>query len=193
MSRITDIKVNDIYITANFHTNNEAEANMLRRSIMYEIPTYAIDIVVFFVNTSARHDEIIALRLGQLVIDNNKFKPTGDLKFKIDVTGPTTFDTTHIPDIPFTYITPIMELKANQRIICDVIVKKGTGYEHVKWRPVATIAYNSIIVDNNPAFQFRIKGIGMLSANTIFEKGLAAIQIANKREGTNLYFQPVKF
>lgn len=142
--RSNDSLLNNI-ATGLFRTNDVAEANLLRRAILSEIDTYTIDIVVFQINTSPRHDEIIALLLGQLVIDHSKFDDRlVDEHIAIDVSGPLKFTSDHIIGLPFTFTTPICELLPGQRIKCDVIVQSGQGKIHCKWRPVSLISITDL-------------------------------------------------
>lgn len=188
MERISNIVVTGNLVSAVFATNDEAEANLLRRSIMSEIETYAIDVVIFDVNTSSRHDEIIAMRLGQCVIDNMAFVPPGDgepdVRVHIDVMGPSVFTTDGIPGIPFTYKTDIAVLRSGERIQCDAIIKKGQGLTHVKWRPVAGVT----ISPTDGGYLIKFKTIGMLAPETIFQRALAAVPEAAKRGSVNLFF-----
>lgn len=189
MERITDLQVADNIITATFVTDDVSEANMLRRAILSEIETYAIDIVVFYVNTSPRHDEIIALRLGQLVIDHERFTPPaeGDFRTRIDFSGPGVLTSDNISELPFKFTTPIVTLRAGQRILCDVIVKKGQGRDHVKWRPVSTVA----ITEVENGYKFTMKEIGMLTPEQIFTNGFAKMRDAAHRVPITLFSHPL--
>lgn len=150
MDRITILSDQDDVVNFLFASADIAEVNMLRRAMLSEIETYAIDIVIFQTNTSPRHDEVIALRLGQLVIDHSLFEvpAEGDFRTHIDFLseGPNKFNefTTEHIDLPFKYVTPIATLRVGQRITCDVIVKRGQAKQHVKWRPVSTVAISDI-------------------------------------------------
>jgi DNA-directed RNA polymerase alpha subunit len=187
--RITNINVKDKMTTALFLSNDIAEINMFRRAILSEIDTYAIDIVVFQTNSSPRHDETIALRLGQLAIDHSRFIPPeeGNFKTHIDFQGPGQFNTNHIPGLPFKYVTPIAELRGNQRITCDVIVKKGQGKQHVKWRPVSTCE----IEHREEGTLITIFDIGMLSGPEILEQGFIKIRDAARRIPITLFSHPL--
>jgi DNA-directed RNA polymerase alpha subunit len=172
---ISDIVTDGLITTAVMRTKNPALVNMLRRSIYNVVPTYAIDIVSFDINSSARTSEVIALRLGQCVIDQDKLiipSFNADIKVDIDVSGPKWFTTSDIPTLPFSFETPITNLTAGQRIKCSVIVRKGTGEIHVKWRPIATFA-----IDDHPdGFKITMRGIGMMDPKKILTEGLSLLQ-----------------
>lgn len=189
MDRLINIETTGNITSALFLTKDIAEANMLRRAILSEIDTYAIDIVIFQTNTSPRHDEIIALRLGQVVIDHSRFVPPeeGNFKTHIDVQGPKEFTTNDIPELPFKYMTPIATLKAGQRIICDVIVKQGQGKQHVKWRPVSTVTLNEV----DEGYKITVKDIGMLSGPEIFAAGISKMKAAAHRPPITLFSHPL--
>lgn len=189
LERFTNIETTNNITSGVFLTKDVAEANMLRRAILSEIDTYAIDIVIFQTNTSPRHDEVIALRLGQAIIDHTQFNPPEPDGFRthIDVQGPGEFTTDDIPNIPFKYVTPIVTLKQGQHIVCDVIVKQGQGKVHVKWRPVSTVTL--IEVDNG--YKITIKDIGMLPGPEILELGFNKIPQAINRPPITLFSHPL--
>lgn len=187
MQSFEDVVIVGNTVSAVFATSSPAYANMLRRSIMSEIETYAIDVAVFHVNTSPRHDELIALRLGQLVIDNMQFHPPADrdMHVTVDVVGPYTFTTDDIQGVPFTFRTPIVDLRQGQRISCELIIKKGTGREHVKWRPVASCR----IEEFNDKYKIIFKEIGMLSGPEILRRGFENMDVAARRPAINQFFE----
>ncbi len=185
---ITNIQTNGNITTCLFLSNDASLVNMYRRAILSEIETYAIDTIIFNVNTSPRHDEILALRIGQLPIDHSRFVPPeeGNLRITISFEGPGEFTTEHIP-LPFKRITPIAELRAGQKIECDVIVKKGQAKTHVKWRPVSKV----IIKEEGDYFTVTIKDTDMLSGIEILQKGYEKISEASRRDPLNIFFRPV--
>ena len=189
MESIDNVNTDGRVTTALFRTDDVAKVNLLRRAILSEIETHAIDYVIFQTNTSPRHDEILALRLGQLVIDHSSFNPPEDedVRVHIDVEGPVNVTTEHIPDLPFKYVTPIVTLRKGQRIICDCIVKKGQGKTHVKWRPVSTFSFKEV----DEGYIITINDIGMLPGPDIIRKGLAKIEDAARRPPITIFSHPL--
>jgi len=189
MDRIDNINTTNNITTALFRTKDVSEVNMLCRAIKSEIETYAIDVVIFQTNTSPRHDEVIALRLGQLVIDHSRFVPPedGDFKVHIDVRGPLEVTTDHIPELPFKYVTPFVTLRDGQRIVCDCIVRKGQGKTHVKWRPISTFAFTEV----NEGYQIKIKDLGMLTGPEIIQKGFEKMGDAARRPPLTIFSHPL--
>lgn len=67
---ITQLTKNVIRFTLS--NSNASMANAIRRIILAEVPTLAIDIVNVYENTSAFHDEFLVHRLGLIPIDSVK-------------------------------------------------------------------------------------------------------------------------
>lgn len=173
--------------SAILNTSDPAEANILLRAIN-EIPTYQIDVVVFDVNVSSRHDEIIAHRLGMAVIDNEQYQHQGDShRYHVDVKGPKMFTTNDIQGIPFAGVTPLTELRADHHLILDVIVREGNGHIHAKWRPVA----NAYIQQHEDKYMLVFKAVGMLNPLTILERAYNLRAAAASRTPSNLFMKPV--
>lgn len=189
MDRITNINIDGNIVTAIFKSDDVSEVNLLKRAILSEIDTYAIGIVVFHVNNSPRTDEILAARLGQLVIDNTRLviPETGELKVKMDVTGPKEVTTDDIPGLPFKFKTPITMLRKNERVLCDIIVQQGQGKIHVKWRPIANISFT----EAEGGHLIKFKEIGMLTGEEILVRGINKIPAAAARPAQNIFFNKV--
>lgn len=187
MEFISNIVNDNEITTAKFLSNDEVKMNLFRRAILSEVETYTIDIVVFDVNETERHDEIIAHRMGQLVIDNDLFTPESNenLIFHMDVVGPKRVTTNDIQGLPFKYETFIAELSEDRRLVCDVIVKLGTSKTHVKWRPVAQFVFEED--QQNGIFNFKFKNIGMLNSEEIIRRAVNKMQISSLREPQTIY------
>ena len=154
-------------------------ANSLRRIILAEVPTMAIDMVSVQANTSPLFDEFIAHRLGLIpLVSNNIDKYEYSLKctckegcekckvdFKINVKcteekiNVTTKDIIPLnPNcsvIPVDFDKPIViaKLKKNQVLNMTMTAKKGIGKEHAKWSPVS-----SCVLQQVPEIEFVDKG-----------------------------------
>jgi DNA-directed RNA polymerase alpha subunit len=185
MDRIDNINITNNIVTALFRTKDVAEVNLLKRAIWSQVYTYAIDVATFHTNNSPRHDEVIALRLGQLVIDNTRFVPpeNGDYKIRIDVEGPLEVTTDHIPELPFKFVTPLVTLRKGQRIVCDCVVKIGQGKTHVKWRPISTFTFTEV----EDGYQIKFKEIGMLTGPEIIQKGLEKMEDAARSPSQTIF------
>lgn len=163
-----------------------AVANSLRRLMISEIPTMAIEHVFIVDNTSAVHDELLAHRLGLVPIlaDPTKFDfvttnsyscEKNTIVFRLAVSCDFTCgiieneevrssdlewlpDGSEMPEETFCYFStgqqsikplirpvhdgiPLAMLSLGQQILLEAHCIKGTGKEHAKWSPVATVWY----------------------------------------------------
>ncbi|CAI2376972.1 unnamed protein product [Moneuplotes crassus] len=162
-------------------------ANALRRIMIADVPTMAIDLVYINDNSSVLHDEFLSHRLGLIpfksdTVDSYEFfrecscKPSChkcSVEFNLRETAlddVKDITTDHInannPDClvkPVKYINAdgneedpilIVKLAKNQKVDIQCIVRKGTGKEHAKWSPVATVQVQQMPqIDISPSLE----------------------------------------
>ncbi|MFP4523642.1 MAG: DNA-directed RNA polymerase subunit D [Candidatus Woesearchaeota archaeon] len=136
-------------------------ANTLRRLMLGEIPTLAIEDVSFKQNDSVLYDEIIAHRLGLVVFktDLDSYNmmstcpckgagcPQCQVEMSLSVKGPKTVyakdlvckDPSVVPAQPNTIIVKLAE---NQVLDIFATAQLGLGKEHAKWSPGLVWYYN---------------------------------------------------
>ncbi|MFP4189936.1 MAG: DNA-directed RNA polymerase subunit D [Candidatus Woesearchaeota archaeon] len=129
-----------------------AFVNSLRRAITAEVPTMAIENVEFRKNSSSMYDEMLALRMGLLVLstDLESYEFPSDnvpadsakasLKLTLDVKGPKTvyasdFKSADPKVKPIHGRTPIVKLLEGQELEVEATAVLGRGSEHAKWSP----------------------------------------------------------
>ena len=133
-------------------------ANALRRAILSEVPTLAIEDVIIYENTSSLYDEILAHRLGLVPIrtDLKRFNfrdscvcegrgcPSCTLTLTLEVDGPRVVYSHDLksPDPELTPVEgiPIVKLGKGQRLKLEAEAVLGRGKEHAKWQP-AVVGY----------------------------------------------------
>lgn len=157
------------------------EANLIRRALMTEIPVVAVDVVVIDVNKSPRHDEIIALRLGLAPVDNEKLGEVREVE--VDVSGPLSFTTDDIPEIPFVGTTSLVELREGHRFKARLILREGTGREHVKFCPVSA----AHVRETEDGIYLRFKNLGMYEADRLIEMARGLTDVTAERPSNNIF------
>jgi DNA-directed RNA polymerase subunit D len=151
-----------------------AFANAIRRLALSDVPTMAVDTVIFYDNTSGIYEEIIAHRMGLVVLRSDealrRYKPPEECSV-VEPPNPDCyveiFLEKEIPEDSVTgeYVkasdmqlsdpsvspvypeTPIVYLAPGQRIHVVAYARLGRGSEHGKWSPasVAVLKYTPIV------------------------------------------------
>ncbi|MHA1267661.1 MAG: DNA-directed RNA polymerase subunit D [Candidatus Helarchaeota archaeon] len=161
--KISILEQKDNYLKMIIEEIDASFANSLRRTMIAEVPAFAIEDVWIVENNSPLYDEIIAHRLGLIPLKTdleryvlpNECECEGEgcaqcqVAFTINkeaMEGPVTVYAEDLkPEvediIPINPKIPIVELSRGQRIVLEAYAKLGIGEEHAKWQPVATVAY----------------------------------------------------
>lgn len=152
--KVTVHEKSDTKINFTLEGVSAAYANTLRRLMIGEVPTMAVEDVVISRNDSVSYDEIIAHRLGLVVLTtdlNNynmqsvcKCKGAGcaqcQLKITLSVEGPKTVyaedlktaDPKVVPVHPKTVLVKLLE---GQKLELEATAVLGIGKQHSKWNP----------------------------------------------------------
>jgi len=161
------LDVDDREIRLRVENTTAGEMNALRRTMMTEVPSLAIEDVTIYDNRSALFDEVVAHRLGQLPVptDPNLFAewdPHADLDaqteegegailYTLTFEGPGTVrakDLTPATEDEGVEIAdpevPIVKLGRDQRLMLEATASMGTGEQHSKWQPVVAVGYREV-------------------------------------------------
>jgi len=138
--------------------------NALRRIILTEVPSMAINEVVIIENNSMLHDEILAHRMGLIPLktDLDSYNLPEEctcksefgcnlcrvaLTLEVEATEDTT--TVYSKDLksenpsitPVSDKIPIVKLAPEQKIRLEAYARLGKGKNHAKWQPVSMCTY----------------------------------------------------
>ena len=141
--------------------------NALRRIMLAEVPSMAIDEAVVIENSSMLHDEILAHRLGLIPLktDLDTYNLPEECPCKselgcnlcrvvltLDVEATEGTKTVYSrdlvpenPDIkPVSDNIPIVKLAPDQKIRLEAYARLGRGKAHAKWQPVSMCTYKHL-------------------------------------------------
>ena len=142
-----------------------AFANGIRRAMIADVPTMAIDTVRFIENSSVMFDEQIALRLGLVPLTTppeGEFTEDDTVTLAIDVEGPGTAysgDLVSSDDLvrPAVENVPIIDLKDDQRLEAEAEARLDRGKDHAKHQGGVAVGYRHLqrvaVVDDVPEFE----------------------------------------
>jgi len=148
---------------------NPAFANGIRRAMIADVPTLAIEYVNLYDNTSVLYDEQLGLRLALVPLTTDSdYIPQADcdcegkgcyrceVSLRLDVVGPKMVYSGDLisaidPNVrPADEKIPIVELKEGeeeqepQRIMLEAIAHVGYGRDHVRWQAGVACGYKHI-------------------------------------------------
>jgi len=138
--------------------------NALRRIMLAEVPSMAIDELVILENSSMLHDEILAHRMGFIPLKTDldsynlpeectcksefgcnlcRLSLTLEVEAKEDATTVYSKDLqSENPDIrPVSDKIPIVKLAPEQKIKLEAYARLGKGRNNAKWQPVSMCTY----------------------------------------------------
>lgn len=169
--RITLRRLEENYCEFILEGVTPAVANTLRRVLLADVPTLAIDEVVIIENNSVLFDEILAHRLAliPLKVDENTYETllqcyeegrredcVATFVLEVEAEKPVTVYSGHLKfsgfsseiasaaeaEIsPVSDLIPIVKLAPGQKLVLEAYAKMGTGREHAKWQSVSVAAY----------------------------------------------------
>ncbi len=171
--KISIIKLDDRNIKMVVDGFPVAFVNSVRRAVLSDVPTLAIDFAFFYDNTSSVYDEIIAHRLGLTVLKSDdaikKYKSPEECS-DADETDTSCYveiiirkeisedsekgeyvkaSDMEIPDpnvSPAYPETPIVYLAPGQRVHIVAYARLGRGREHGKWSPASVSVLRNVPV-----------------------------------------------
>lgn len=117
-----------------------AFANALRRAIITDLPTFAIDEVDFFENNSCMFNDYLANRLALVPLTyDEEVSDDAKIAFAVDKEGPCTVYSRDMKSADdkikvFCQNIPIIKLAEKQRLRFEAVAVKGTMRQHAKFQ-----------------------------------------------------------
>ncbi len=156
---------------------NFAFANSLRRSMINNVSSLAIDKVTFYENSSAMFDEYLAHRIGLIPIRTPKdYDEKDEVVFSLNVDGPATVYSKDLVSTSSKVSVandkiPIIKLAEGQKIKVDAKAICRNAIKSSKFQP-GLVTYKSV---GESSFEFYIETFGQMSPVEIVQKALNAI------------------
>jgi DNA-directed RNA polymerase subunit D len=134
--------------------------NALRRAFISEMPTFAIDYVIFYSNTSPLYDEIIAHRLGMvpLTTETTRYIPAEEccedgcekcsVTLSLSKEGPCMVMSGDLISedsdvVPVYDNIPLVQMASDQKLTLNAVARIGYAKDHAKWQS-AVASYQNV-------------------------------------------------
>ncbi|WFN35400.1 DNA-directed RNA polymerase subunit D [Methanogenium sp. S4BF] len=185
---------------------SSAFVNALRRTMIGEVPTLAIEDVLIYDNNSALFDEMLAHRLGLIPLrtDLSEYVFTKDCScngegcsactsvYTLSVEGPrVVYSRDLIPQnpraAPVEENIPLVKIERDQKIVLEARAVLGRGVDHAKWQPTLACGYKAY---PRIVFDSKCDGCGMCvdecPRDVLEIKGKSAAVVEGKIEDCTL-------
>ena len=164
--KVTMLSLNEDTVKFSVDGIDAAFANALRRTMVSEVPTMAIEDIFYYDNTSVVPDEVLAHRIGLVPLKTDlehyrlpsecdcnadlgcpKCRVTLSLNVKAEDERKTVYSGDLVPVDPaiapvIPYI-PLAKLAPGQSISLEAYAQLGKGHNHTKWSPIAMAIYQN--------------------------------------------------
>ncbi len=151
-------------------------ANALRRLAINSVPTFAIDSVTFYENSTSMFDEYVAHRLGLIPLATPKgYDEKDEAVLSADFEGPGTLYSRDLKSSDKAVKVanediPIIKLAEGQRLKFDGKAILRTGIISSKFQP-GLVTYSQS--EDGKTFDFYIESFGQMHAKDILDRTLA--------------------
>ncbi|MEM2238614.1 MAG: DNA-directed RNA polymerase subunit D [Candidatus Caldarchaeum sp.] len=172
-------------------------ANAIRRTIIREVPTMAVEEVLVIENSSNMPNEVLAHRISLIPfitdLDNYRLPEECDcqsklgcercvVRFTLRAEASETPITIYSRDIapekregvvaPFNGDIPIVSLAPGQRVELELYVRLGKGKKHSKWTPGIATLYE----ENGKKYMY-VESYGFLPSRRMLEEAVKIIKV----------------
>lgn len=179
-----------------------AIANAIRRFILREVPTMAVEEVLVIENSSGMTNEILAHRISLIpfVSDIDRYVPPDEctcgsrlgcdrcvvryiLKAEAKDDFVTVYSGDMVPEDPNTKVIPvsknipIVKLAPGEKVELELYVRVGRGKQHAKWQPGIATLYEPEKVDGNVRILY-VESFGFLEPKRIV---MEAIKVLDRK------------
>ncbi|HUC38995.1 MAG TPA: DNA-directed RNA polymerase subunit D [Candidatus Acidoferrum sp.] len=154
-------------------------ANAIRRVAISSVPTFAIDKITFYENSSAIFDEYIAHRIGLVPITtpSKGYTEKDEVLFTLDETGPKTVYSKSLESADKDVCVaneniPIIKLGDEQHVRIEGKARIGEGNNHSKFQP-GIVTYDQTA---EGTFEFYVESFGQMPPRQIINKAFEVIE-----------------
>lgn len=204
---------NSYILKFRFNSPNVRLLNYLYAALVEHVPTYAVEYVVVHANKSCRNSEGLAHRIGLIPLKSKETrelfvlaeakaleegKKNIDVKARLDVSAGDSHRAVYAKDVDLPWVDGselIVILAPGERIVLDLIVREGTGEEHMKWRPV--VQYHpddmqQLASPDDGGFNVTCTNIGQMKGEELLSLGVKSIFKVYSRNPESIYHNLAK-
>ncbi len=146
-------------------------SNLVRRYVVGQLPTFAIDRVTFYENSSAMFDEYIAHRLGQVPLLSDVARAKDEVVFTLEAEGPSTIYSKQLKSTDSKIKSaldgiPLLRLLEGQNLRLEAKARMGIGRQHGKFQP-GLVSYEML---SPSEFKFKVESFMQIEPRVMLAK-----------------------